>query len=225
MSLPLRPTGASLATVLLIMLTITAVAQQQRAGPDEIYPDATRTPGAADPDIKQSNIQDTICNKHWEGINKFTNKPAKGTEILRPPVSITNPIKTQTMHDYGFTDSKTHYELDHLISLQNGGCGDCVENLWPQAYGDTHHHMTSEQRAARDKAHPNSTAVLPGSLQKDRVEGYVHDGICLDVPDANFRNKKANRPPHSITLQRGQEILTADWFMCFLKMKHHLGCE
>jgi hypothetical protein len=208
---------------LLVSVALTSFAQ--RAGPDEIYPDATRTPGEADPDIKQSKIQDTICNKNWTGVNKFTHKTKKGTDIVRPPARITDPIKTQTMHDYGFADSKTHYELDHLISLQNGGCGDCVTNLWPEAYGDTHHHMTTGQRAQWDKDHPNSSAILPGSLQKDRVEGYVHDGICLNVPDANFRNKKANRPPSVITLKRGQEILATDWYMCYTKMTHHMACE
>src|SRR5579883_2250992 len=82
----------------------------QKAGPAEIYPDSTKTPGAADTSVTQANISQNICNKNWT------------TGQVRPPTSVTNRIKKQTMQDYGFTDAANHYELDHLISLQNGGC-------------------------------------------------------------------------------------------------------
>jgi hypothetical protein len=78
---------------------------QTLAGPAEIYPNVTMTPGDTNPDISQENIGQNICKKGWS------------TDSVRPPVSVTNPIKTKTMAAYGFTGSKSNYELDHLISL------------------------------------------------------------------------------------------------------------
>jgi len=36
-----------------------------RIGPSDIYPDPVRTPGAANPQVTQRNIQDNICNRRW----------------------------------------------------------------------------------------------------------------------------------------------------------------
>jgi Bacterial SH3 domain len=186
--------------------TITA-APASKAGPDEIYPDALRTPGAANPDVTQENIGDNICNKDW------------ATGSIRPKTSVTDPIKIQTMSSYGFTDAKADYELDHLISLQVGGCPTCVTNLWPEAYGDRQHHMTQQQRAAWNRSNANSTDVLPGSLEKDMVENHVHDEICRNVPDAKLSTLRKKFPPKvSITLKRGQDILATDWYSCYLNM-------
>jgi hypothetical protein len=123
------------------------------------------------------------------------------------------------MKAYGFTDSPTHYELDHLVSLQNGGCPDCVENLWPEAYGDVDHAMTQVQRANWNRDNPGSTEILPGSLEKDAVENHVHDEICFGIPNAKMSSLRKKYPPKvSITLQRGQEILAIDWYTCYLDM-------
>ena len=187
--------------------TISPRVPQQKAGPATIYPDSSQTPGAPNPDITQGNIADNICNKGWS------------TTSVRPSTSVTNRIKAQTMKAYGFTDSRTHYELDHLISLQNGGCPDCVENLWPEAYGDADHPVTQIQRATWNKHNPGSTDVLPGALEKDTVENHVHDEICFDIPNAKMSSLRKKYPPTvSITLQRGQEILATDWYACYLNM-------
>jgi len=56
-------------------------------------------------------------------------------------------------------------------------------------------------------------------LEKDRVENHVHDEICFDIPNAKMSSLRRKFPPTvSITLQRGQEILTTDWYACYLKM-------
>src|SRR5262249_15857352 len=112
-------------------------------GDSSIYPDPRNTPGKPDPTVTQENIPKHICNKDWT------------TGSGRPATSVTDKIKRETMATYGFTDATNHYELDHLISLQNGGCPDCVENLWPQAYGDKGHPMTQNERDAWNKKHPN----------------------------------------------------------------------
>ena len=59
------------------------------------------------------------------------------------------------MQSYGFSDSLSNYELDHLIPLEIGGAPSDVKNLWPEArYGD------------------------PNSLEKDGIENYLHNQVC-----------------------------------------------
>jgi uncharacterized protein YraI len=184
-------------------------------GDGRIYPNPQRTPGKADPTVTQNTIAKTICNKAWS------------TESVRPSSSVTDKIKVQTMQAYGFTDAANHYELDHLISLQNGGCPDCVENLWPEAYGDPQHPMTQNQRAAWNNKNPASTAVLAGSLEKDLVENHVHDEICLNVPNARMSSFYKKFPATvSISLQRAQQILATDWYACYQNiMDSNKPCE
>jgi len=187
--------------------TIARRGPEPKAGPATIYPDSAQTPGAPNPDITQGNIPDNICKIGWS------------TSSVRPSTSVTSRIKTETMKGYGFTDSPTDYELDHLISLQNGGCPDCVENLWPEAYGDVDHPMTQVQRASWNRDNPGSTGVLPGALEKDTVENHVHDEICFGIPNAKMSSLRKKFPPTiPITLQRGQEILALDWYACYLNM-------
>ena len=56
-----------------------------KLGPPEIYPDAARTPGFANPDITQANIADNLCNPTWS------------TSTIRPPTSYTNSLKATQM--------------------------------------------------------------------------------------------------------------------------------
>lgn len=105
-------------------------------------PDNACTPGEADARVTEDNIHTTIC------ISGYSSS-------VRPPVSVTNTIKTERMQAYGDTDSKANYELDHLISLELGGCPDCIANLWPEPY--------NEQLGAREK---------------DTVDNYLHKQVC-----------------------------------------------
>jgi hypothetical protein len=195
--------------------TIPPPVPEPKAGPATIYPDSSQTPGAPNPEVTQENIADNICNTGWS------------TSSVRPPTSVTNRIKTQTMKAYGFTDLPADYELDHLISLQNGGCPDCVENLWPEAYGDVDHPMTQVERAKWNRDNPGATDVLPGALDKDTVENHIHDEICFNIPNAKMSSLRKKFPPTvSITLQRGQEILATDWYACYLNMMNgNKPCE
>ena len=173
-------------------------------GDIEVYPNSEMTPGKPDPSVRQDNIAKNICNKGWS------------TESVRPAVSVTNKIKVQTMQAYGFTDPANHYELDHLISLQNGGCPDCVENLWPEAYGDQKHPMTQNERATWNKKNPASAEVLAGALEKDLAENHIHDEICFGIPNAKMSMYAKKYPAKvSVTLTRGQEILAKDWYACY----------
>jgi hypothetical protein len=94
-----------------------------KAGPSDIYPDLSITPGAAAPDVTQENIKTTIC------VSGFTAPPR------RPPSSYTDKLKVTGFDEYGLADHKKgDYEEDHLISLELGGDPKDPHNLWPEPY-------------------------------------------------------------------------------------------
>jgi hypothetical protein len=206
--------------VALICLLVAQGAQPKssRIGPPEIYPDPAFTPGAANPDITQVNIQDNICNRMWS------------TKLIRPPSGYTSKLKRKQLRQYGDTvhqtraelinpntgkvdttrcvphsASMTCYEEDHLISLEAGGHPTDPRNLFPEPF-NTH-----------------VGGVIMGAHQKDVVEGFIHDEICHDVP----RSKKNSYIPAttSIALRRGQEILAGDWYACYLAIKRGEPCK
>ncbi len=105
-------------------------------------PDPKCTSGSINPSVTSDNIKNTLC------VSGFT-------KTIRPPVSYTSPLKTKLMHSYGFTDSRSNYELDHLIPLEIGGNPYDVANLWPEpGYGQYNFHI------------------------KDRFENYLHNAVC-----------------------------------------------
>ena len=84
-------------------------------------PDATCTPGAANVNVTQDNIQQTICSSGY-------------TKTIRPTAAFTNNLKAEQMSQYGYTDSIRAHEEDHLISLELGGSPDDPKNLWPEPH-------------------------------------------------------------------------------------------
>ena len=84
-----------------------------------LLPDPTCTPGSANPNVTQANLDQTICVSGY-------------TKTIRPPVSYTNKLKAQQMLEYGYTDSIHLHEEDHLISLELGGDPSDPKNLWPE---------------------------------------------------------------------------------------------
>jgi hypothetical protein len=105
-------------------------------------PDASCTPGATNSAVTQVNIQLTICVSGY-------------TRTIRPPVSYTDPLKSELMRSYRLTGPASGYELDHLISLELGGNPTSPSNLWPEAY-----------------------MPVPGAHEKDKVENYLHNQVC-----------------------------------------------
>jgi hypothetical protein len=106
-------------------------------------PDPNCTPGATNPGVTQDNIQSTICVSGY-------------TATIRPPASYTNPLKVQSVHDYGYNDTNvSDYEEDHLIPLEVGGDPTSALNLWAQPRYGTY--------AAQDK---------------DGFENYLHAQVC-----------------------------------------------
>jgi hypothetical protein len=98
-------------------------ARQTRLGPPDIYPDPVSTPGAADNDITQDNIDENICNPDWS------------TKSFRPAAHYTNKLKKEQLAESGVQDTDPRdYEEDHLIPLEIGGNPTDPRNLWPEPY-------------------------------------------------------------------------------------------
>jgi hypothetical protein len=117
-------------------------------------PDSQCTPGAANPQVTQETIHNTIC------VTGFS-------KSVRPPTSYTDPLKVQLMKSYGFVDSRSNYEFDHLIPLEVGGAPYDVKNLWPESrYGE------------------------PNSIEKDRFENYLHVQVCSDSMNLSEAQKE-----------------------------------
>ncbi len=84
--------------------------------------------------------------------------------------------KQQVYVEYGIQSHTTgEYEVDHFVSLELGGSND-LSNLWPEA------------------AEPR-----PGFHEKDRVENYLHDQVCLG----------------KMSLQAAQRTIATDWLAVY----------
>ena len=102
-------------------------------------------------------------------------------------------------------DNMACYEENHLISLEDDGDPGDPRNFCPKAY----------------KTHVGS--AIMGAHQKDVVEAFIHDEICHDIPGS----KKSSYIPAttSVTLRRGQEILSGDWYACYESIKRGEPCK
>jgi hypothetical protein len=209
---------ASLAAGIGILVAHVPPAQPRRIGPAEIYPDPVRTPGAANPQVTQRNIGDTICSRHWS------------TKLIRPPAQYTGRLKRRQLREYGDTvrqaraqlvnpstgkvdttrcvarsDNPACYEEDHLIPIEDGGDPTDPRNLWPEPYNT------------------RVGGTIMGARQKDVVEAFVHDEICYAIPGS----KKNSYIPATVPvmLRRGQEILAGDWYACYVSIEKGKACK
>ena len=201
-----------------ILLAHAPPAEPHCIGPADIYPDPIRTPDAANPQVTQHNIQDTICNRHWS------------TKLIRPPAGYTSKVKRKQLREYGDTvhqaraelinpstgkvdttrcvshsDNMACYEEDHLIPLEDGGHPTDPKNLWPEPYNT------------------RVGGTIMGAHQKDVVETFIHDEICYDIPNS----KKTSCIPatSSISLRRGKEVLAGDWYAWYESIKQGKPCK
>lgn len=100
-------------------------------GDGEVGPDPRCTPGAIDRGVTPANLDSTIC------------RHGGYTDSVRPPESLTEPLKYKLLAAYGVPASRVGgYELDHLVDLANGGSS-AVENLWPEPDHDGDHYSRS----------------------------------------------------------------------------------
>lgn len=166
-----------------------------RKGPPALYPDPARTPGLTNPDITQANIAANICSKTWS------------TDTVRPPSSLTTKLKKQQMLDLHLAGTASDYEEDHLISLEVGGNPRDPRNLWPEPW------------------HQLVAGIDLGARAKDKVENYVHDEVCFNVPNHKVSSDKAHPATAPVTLARGQQILSSDWYACYLQYQAKQPCK
>lgn len=85
-----------------------------------VRPDTSRTPGAINTNVTQSNIYETICVRGW-------------ARTVRPSEEYTYRLKREQLRDWAYSDQRTRdYEEDHLIPLALGGSPTSPKNLWPE---------------------------------------------------------------------------------------------
>jgi hypothetical protein len=87
---------------------------------DHVLPDPQATPGVLNPKVTAGTIKITVCVARW-------------TATVRPPTSYTDPIK---QNDVPTGEAISAGELDHLISIEDGGDPSDPMNLWWQKYDD-----------------------------------------------------------------------------------------
>jgi len=85
-----------------------------------VLPDPVVTPGVINPAINAGNLKDTVCKPGW-------------TATVRPPTPYTNKLKVQ---DTPPGSKVADGELDHLLSIEDGGSPDSPQNLWWMTYND-----------------------------------------------------------------------------------------
>lgn len=117
-------------------------------------PDHKVTPGVADPDA----VADVSKKPHMvHGVERNICADDFRTAPIRSTIVNFAGLKKKACVEYGIAKCDGSYEGDHLISLENGGCKDCLANLWPQ---------------------PVDAADVVGFHTKDVVENRTHKLIC-----------------------------------------------
>jgi hypothetical protein len=105
-----------------------------RAADLPIRPDPKLTPGAI-----LTTVAATVCQPGYSKSVRHTS----------------GKLKASIYREYGLDRAVSHFEVDHLISLELGGA-DVAENLWPQSY-DT---------------------VTWNAHTKDKLEDRLHALVC-----------------------------------------------
>ncbi len=82
----------------------------------------THTPGVRYSAVTQKTLFKTVCRVGW-------------TKTIRPPASYTNALKKKQLVLFQYADlNPSHFEEDHLVSLELGGAPRATRNLWPQPW-------------------------------------------------------------------------------------------
>lgn len=116
---------------LFFLLTLTAFAQTAKYDRSGAFtlPDSAITPGAvdslteADPSGASyiiNGLERNICAKNFSAT------------AIRKTIKNFAGLKKKVCAEYGVTKCDASVEGDHLISIEIGGCPDCLTNLWPQ---------------------------------------------------------------------------------------------
>ena len=118
-------------------------------------PDRDVTPGAVDP----AAVADLSGAPHLvNGIERNVCAKDFRTAPIRARIRNFAKLKRQACQEYAITKCNASVEGDHLISLEIGGCPDCLTNLWPQPMDE-----------ARVKDHQVED-VLPGLVCQGKMK-------------------------------------------------------
>jgi hypothetical protein len=113
----------SLLIALVAFLLLAAAALSGASAQTLILP--THTPGVRYSQVTQATIGKTVCVNGW-------------TKTIRPPASYTNALKRAQLAEWHYADQNpSHYEEDHLISLELGGAPRAKKNLWPEPHSQS----------------------------------------------------------------------------------------
>ena len=85
-----------------------------------VLPDPALTPGVLNPDVTPDTIKATVCVAGW-------------TATVRPSTGFTDRLRDA---DTPAGSKPLDGELDHLISIEDGGAPADPRNLWWMVYGD-----------------------------------------------------------------------------------------
>lgn len=116
------------------------------AATGRFLPDPTCTPGAVDPGVSQSNLEQTICRSGY-------------SSSVRAPATETGKAKKVSLTQYGEQSTKTT-EYDHLISLELGGTN-ATSNLWPEPNAAAATGTTNPKDSVENKLH---SAICSGQI-------------------------------------------------------------
>jgi hypothetical protein len=92
-------------------------------------PDPELTPGAVNAAVvadrsgaahKFNGLEVNICAKDFRAT------------AIRKTIRNFAKLKKQACQEYGIDKCDASVEGDHLVSIEIGGCPDCLKNLWPQ---------------------------------------------------------------------------------------------
>jgi hypothetical protein len=144
------------AGIALALLALALRLEQQHAA--AVVADPVRTPGVLNPDVTQATIADTICKRGW-------------TRTIRPPTAYTDALKRTQLRQYGLVGRLSHYQEDHLISLELGGHPTDPRNLWPEPY--------------------------PRAARVDRIENELNAGVCSGALSLDSAQRKESALKHS----------------------------
>jgi hypothetical protein len=92
-------------------------------------PDRRVTPGAVDPNA----VADLSGKPHMvAGVERNICAHDFRTGPIRGAIRNFAGLKKRACAEYGVRKCDASVEGDHLISIEVGGCPDCLTNIWPQ---------------------------------------------------------------------------------------------
>jgi hypothetical protein len=114
-------------------------------------PDPGCTPGTMNTDVRENNLDLTVCVSGWATHQRHKLKDS---------------TKRAVYDAYGVphADRGTKFVLDHLVPIEAGGAVNAATNLWPQLKDESKRKDVAEKRAHKDlcSGHTTLQKVLEG---------------------------------------------------------------